>query len=125
MKVALVRDRSDKPSTFATDVAPFCTTEVATDIGGKDIKPSISLADVTAASEQEKGRADSSATGQPAMPGALPTEVASAIPDWYKVGWRANSQAFLDSGGDIELARQQSLLAEFLNESYYGGWYHE
>ena len=106
-------------------ITPFGFSEVATDIGGTDVKPSITLADVTAASEQEKGRADSSATGQPAMPGALPSGVASAIPDWYKVGWRANSQAFLDSGGDIELSRQRSLLSEFLNESYYGGWYHE
>lgn len=104
---------------------PAIVTEVATDIGGKDVKPSISLADVKAASEQEKGRADNSATGQPAIPGGLPSEVASAIPEWYKIGWRAQTQALLDSGGDIELARQQSLLSEFISESYYGGWYHK
>lgn len=90
-----------------------------------DVKPSISLADVNAASEQEKGRSDTAATGQPAMPGGLPSKVAAAIPEWYQVGWRANSLAFLDSGGDLEQARQRSLLGEFLDESYYGGWYHE
>lgn len=94
-------------------------------MGGIDVKPSISLADVTAASDGEKGKSDSSVTGQTAMPGALPSAIASVIPDWYKVGWRANSQAFIEAGGDLELARQQSLLGEYLSESYYGGWYHE
>ena len=59
------------------------------------------------------------------MPGGLKEEIAAAIPEWIRVGWRAQSQALLDSGGDLQLARQQDILTEFLSESYFGGWYHK
>lgn len=98
---------------------------LATDIGGKDVVPTISITDVQKASAEEKGRPDSSATGQPAMPGGLKQEIAAAIPDWYKVGWRAQNRTLLDSGGDLEIARQRDVLSELLSENYFGGWYHE
>jgi hypothetical protein len=59
------------------------------------------------------------------MPGGLSQEVAAAIPDWYKIGWRAQNKAFLESGGDLQEARQRDLLAEFIDESYYGNWYNK
>ena len=100
-------------------------TEVATDIGGHNVAPTVSIKDVSVASAEEVHSTDTQAAGQIAIPGGLPQGVASAIPDWYKVGWRAQSQALLDSGGDLAEARQRSLLAEFLDESYYGAWYHK
>ena len=93
--------------------------------------PTVSPRDIGASSAEEHaqgGRAadgiDKQAAGQAAIPGGLPQEIAAAIPEWYKIGWRAQSQALLDSGGDLQLARQNDLLAEFLHESYFGGWYH-
>lgn len=89
--------------------------------------PSISIKDVAAASAAETSKAlpDTQAAGEVAVPGGLPQQVAAAIPDWYKVGWRAQNRDFLESGGDLEEMRQRSLLDEFLNESYYGAWYHK
>ena len=83
------------------------------------------MRDVSAASAQEKKNTNTQAAGPVAIPGGLPQDISSAIPDWYKIGWRAQSQALLDSGGDLQEARQRSLLAEFLDESYYGAWYHK
>lgn len=99
--------------------------EVATDIGGRDVAPTVSINDVSKASAEESSKVDKAATGQTAMPGGLSQEVAAAIPEWYKVGWRAQNEAFLEAGGDLTEAKQRAFLAEFLDESYYGGWYHK
>lgn len=57
------------------------------------------------------------------IPGSMPTSPASAIPDWYRVGWRQN--AGLDNVPVVEEnERVQSLLETFLSEQFYGDWYH-
>lgn len=104
----------------------YICSEVVTDIGGHNVKPTITLADVSAASKAEQQRApDTQAASQAAIPGGLPSEIAAAIPEWYRVGWRAQSQAVMDTGGDIVEARHIGLLEEFVSESYYGAWYHK
>jgi Ca2+-dependent lipid-binding protein len=52
----------------------------------------------------------------------MPDGPAPTIPDWYKVGWRSVG------GIDNELpegeAKELSLLETFVDEQYYGDWYH-
>lgn len=58
-----------------------------------------------------------------AVPGALPTQPAAAIPDWYKVGWRQSSgidNPPLPEGEE----RDKGVLDMFIAEQYYGAWYH-
>lgn len=114
-------------------------TVVASDLGGYDVQPTITISDIQASSGAvvQNGKSDdiqkSSLTpetgGAPAgetnsIPGGLSTEIASAIPEWYKVGWRGQNKTLLETG-DFESARMNSLLAEFLSESYFGAWYHK
>ncbi|KAF9452575.1 transmembrane protein [Macrolepiota fuliginosa MF-IS2] len=57
------------------------------------------------------------------LPGAMPTGPAPAIPDWYRVGWRQVSgidDAPLTEGEE----RDRGILDQFLNEQFYGAWYH-
>ncbi|KAH8120625.1 tricalbin [Phellopilus nigrolimitatus] len=57
------------------------------------------------------------------VPGALPNGPAPAIPEWYKVGWRAVGgidNAPLTEGEE----KDKSVLDMFLSEQYYGTWYH-
>ncbi|KAJ3567153.1 hypothetical protein NP233_g6551 [Leucocoprinus birnbaumii] len=55
------------------------------------------------------------------MPGSMPNGAAPAIPDWYRVGWRQNSG--IDDLQEGE-AKTQSILASYLDEQFYGDWYH-
>lgn len=57
------------------------------------------------------------------MPGSMPTSPASAIPDWYRVGWRQNSS--IDNAPPTEREeKDRKVLDMFLNEQFYGEWYH-
>ena len=56
-------------------------------------------------------------------PGALPEGPASDIPDWFKIGWRAvggTDNAPLTEGEQ----KDKATLAMFIEEQYYGAWYH-
>jgi Ca2+-dependent lipid-binding protein len=65
--------------------------------------------------------ASTSPNAQP-MPGTIPTGEAPAIPDWYRVGWRAVS------GFDRPLAegeeKDRTIIEQFVSDSYYGQFYH-
>lgn len=105
-----------------------CTfpSEIATDVGGTNVVPTISIQDVQSASKAEAtGSGDTQAAGQIAIPGGLPQDVAAKIPDWYTVGWRAAANRLIESGGDLVEARHRSLLEDFVSESYFGSWYHK
>ena len=57
------------------------------------------------------------------LPGTLPEEAAPAIPDWFKIGWRAVGG--IDNAPLTEgLQKDKALLEMFINEQYYGAWYH-
>lgn len=56
------------------------------------------------------------------VPGDMPSGAAPEIPHWYKVGWRDVSGIDLPiSAGD---EKHKEILGVFLNEQYYGEWYH-
>jgi hypothetical protein len=55
------------------------------------------------------------------MPGSMPSSPVSAIPDWYRVGWRQNSGIDEIQEGQ---EKTRTLLATFVDEQYYGDWYH-
>lgn len=59
--------------------------------------------------------------GQP-MPGSMPTGPAPAIPDWYRVGWRAVSA--IDKPLAEGEERERGIIAMFIDDMYYGQWYH-
>lgn len=56
-------------------------------------------------------------------PGAMPSGPAPAIPDWYKVGWRAVSGIDAPPPAEGE-ELDKGVLDLFLAEQYYGAWYH-
>jgi len=89
--------------------------EVAIDTGPSSVLPTITIQDVDKESPE-----DPSSPQAPSPPGGIDAS-SPAIPDWYKVGWRA-------VGGidNPELEGEQkdhSVLAAFLHEQYYGEWY--
>lgn len=58
-----------------------------------------------------------------AIPGAMPSKPANAIPDWYKVGWRQMTgidEPHLLEGEEAD----KRVLDMFLSEQFYGAWYH-
>lgn len=60
--------------------------------------------------------------GQEGVPGAIPAKPVYEIPDWYKVGWRQASG--IDQPVIEGEEKDKSVLAMFLNEQFYGEWYH-
>ncbi|KEI37230.1 uncharacterized protein L969DRAFT_53729 [Mixia osmundae IAM 14324] len=108
---------------------PASRTEVKTDAAGTtDIKPTVDAKSVEKVNQPEQHRtpADTATTSasQPATVGAYPTEPARPIPDWFKIGW--NDQLAQDGDGmlsPVEI-RQRNLLSDFLNESFYGTYFH-
>jgi hypothetical protein len=101
---------------FAWSHLLYSPTELAVDTGNSDIIPTITVQDVEAHPN------DVSAPVQPATtPGSI--DVAPyVIPDWYKVGWRAAGG--IDSPELQGDAKDSAILSTFLNEQYYGDWYH-
>jgi hypothetical protein len=96
------------------------------DTGASSVIPTISIsqAESDQPSKTDTPDTDNNEPTDSPVPGAMPDGPASAIPDWYKVGWRA-------AGGidDQDLsagtqARDKSILAQFVDEQYYGAWYH-
>lgn len=113
---------------------------IAVDTGNSNVVPTITIEDVDNVAHVS-GRTNGNANGHtppsptgstasqqsspdvPTPPGAIPTTPAPAIPDWYKVGWRA--VADIDSPASTEgEERDKTILEMFLNEQLYGDWYH-
>ena len=91
--------------------------ELAVDTGGSDVIPTITVHDVEAHPN------DVATITQPAQtpPGSIDASP-YVIPDWYKVGWRAVGGA--DSPELQGEAKDAAILSTFLQEQYYGDWYH-
>ncbi|KAG9128333.1 hypothetical protein FRC07_000841 [Ceratobasidium sp. 392] len=94
--------------------------ELAVDAGGPPVAPTITIEDVDKATKEVLEETNTQ-NGQP-MPGAMPTGPAPAIPDWYKVGWRAH--AGIDDPTPSEEERDKGIIDMYLSEMYYGDWYH-
>jgi hypothetical protein len=56
-----------------------------------------------------------------ATPGDLPAGKAPVIPEWYKSGWQPAAD---DDSLNEETLRDKSVLMQFIDEQYYGEWYH-
>jgi hypothetical protein len=97
-------------------------SELAVDTGATSVVPTITISDA----ESEKptnGEASASPEPEAELPGALPESAAPTIPDWYKVGWRAVG-GIDDNVAAEGVARDKFILAQFVDEQYYGDWYH-
>ncbi|KIJ68717.1 hypothetical protein HYDPIDRAFT_81596 [Hydnomerulius pinastri MD-312] len=100
--------------------------EVAIDMGSGGVIPTITIEDADRATKEEQEKSGGSppqAPPAPSAPGAFPSGPAPAIPDWYKVGWRAVANIDappLEEGEE----KDKSILQLFLSEQYYGDWYH-
>ena len=102
------------------------------DRGGHDKKPSPQPLDTSRANEQ---RADTPASPtwpasptsptspEDQVPGAMPAGPAPEIPVWYKVGWRDVSGVDIPPAAEGD-AKDKEILNLFINEQFYGEWYH-
>ncbi|KAJ7596712.1 C2 domain-containing protein [Mycena floridula] len=95
--------------------------EVPIDMGGSGVVPTITVQD--ADSKQPLKNDSLSAADTMNAPGALPTDVAPAIPDWYRVGWRQMSNIDAPPLSEGE-EKDKGVLDLFLAEQFYGAWYH-
>ncbi|TFK57601.1 tricalbin [Heliocybe sulcata] len=92
--------------------------ELAIDAGASNIVPTITIEDA-----DTELMSDGQTAPQPEMPGGMPAGPAPAIPDWYKVGWRAAGgidEPELPEGEE----KDRQVLDLFISEQYYGDWYH-
>ena len=53
----------------------------------------------------------------------MPAGLAPEIPDWYKVGWRDVSGVDIPPAAEGD-AKDKEILNLFINEQFYGEWYH-
>ena len=112
---------------------PSSFTEVKLVSGGPLNQPKITVEDFDEAEKHEKvekhenveqQEIPSALTESDERPiiGELGTAVLPAIPDWYRVGWRAVS------GIDRPIAEgealEQNVISMFMHEMYYGQWFH-
>ena len=94
---------------------------VPSDMNGVRIRPNVSLKDVDEASRQQGQLGDGVL-----VPGALPAGAPSlSIPEWYKVGWIANSrylQGLQPGEIDVQLdrLRDTALVNTLFSDLYYG-----
>ncbi|BGP56395.1 Tricalbin-2 [Rhodotorula sphaerocarpa] len=73
---------------------------------------------------RDEGRVNEDGTENP--PGALPAKEAEKnkpreIPSWFAIGWTSRDRTLFLSP---EEAEERSILADFLQDAYYGQWYH-
>ncbi|CAE6385055.1 unnamed protein product [Rhizoctonia solani] len=95
--------------------------ELPVDTGnGPNPAPTITIEDVDKATKEVLEESNTQ-NGQP-MPGMIPEGPTPPIPDWYKVGWRA--QAGIDDPIPSQEERDKGILEQWLTEMYYGDWYH-
>jgi Ca2+-dependent lipid-binding protein len=98
------------------------STEVAVSSGAKPaIPPTITITDADSGPQTNGVPPESLPPSQ--LPGALPDGPAREIPDWFKTGWRSVGgidDAPLADGDE----KDKAMLAMFVDELYYGAWYH-
>ena len=98
--------------------------EIPVDTGASNVVPTITIEDMS--SEPPKGNVEHSgenAATDPEVPGAMPSGPASAIPEWYRVGWREVSGIDVQHPVEGE-EKDRFVLQAFISEQYYGEWYH-
>lgn len=120
-------------------IAPHFATEVQVDTGAAgDVLPTITVEDTSRTEKKpppipvdtEKPPEGPESPTWPAspsapeheIPGDMPSGAAPELPHWYKVGWRDVSG--IDLPGSAGDEKHKELLGQFLNEQYYGEWYH-
>lgn len=108
-------------------ISLFVRAEVKLNTGsGPPVQPTITVDDFDEVNKQEEPSPTSPASPEDVdeqpIPGAMTNGTVPAIPDWYRVGWRAVS------GFDRPLAegeeQERNIVAMFINDMYYGQWYH-
>ena len=85
--------------------------------GGKRVKATVTAADAAAATAAEREAPSA------VVPGQLPSELAPAIPDWYKVGW-TGALSGADPTLTTEEAKTRSVLDAFISEATLGTPFH-
>ena len=83
--------------------------------------PTITVTDADRGEPSQVSRSPQESDG-PQPPGSLPDGPAPPIPEWYKVGWRAVGG--IDEPATEGEEKEKTALALFINEMYYGTWYH-
>jgi len=97
--------------------------EIPVDNGAPNVVPTITIEDMSTEPDGEVEHSGENDVADPEAPGSMPSGPASAIPEWYKVGWR-------EVGGiDVQHApegeeKDRFVLQAFIKEQYYGEWYH-
>ncbi|KAI0080049.1 tricalbin [Panus rudis PR-1116 ss-1] len=111
------------------DTSALGDREVPIDTGNAHVVPTITIHDVdkvaseeARADEEEDDLSPPPSPMDPQPPGAMPAAQVAEIPDWYKVGWRAVSG--IDQSAPKGAAKHKAILEEFINEQFYGDWYH-
>ena len=95
---------------------------MAIDTGHSAVVPTITVEDFDKL-EPIQESPDSEEPIEIVAPGALPATTLPAIPDWYKVGWRAVGG--VDEPGVTEgEVKDKVILDLFLKEQFYGEWYY-
>jgi len=106
---------------------------LAVDSGKSDILPTITVQDVDSDTHADAHRdvhpdahhdvhPDVQEDERTTPPGAISSRIAPAIPDWYKVGWRAFTD--LDKPAEGDEQKRKRLFHTFLSDQFYGDWYH-
>ncbi len=93
---------------------------MAVDTGHSHVVPTITVDDVD---ELEQIQEPADEVIELVAPGAMPAGVAPAIPDWYKVGWRAVGGIDEPTLTEGEV-KDKTILDMFLKEQFYGEWYY-
>ncbi|KZT44501.1 tricalbin [Sistotremastrum suecicum HHB10207 ss-3] len=94
--------------------------QLAVDPGTRPPPPTITIQDADVEKPVEQV-APPNVDEQP-VPGKFPDAPAPAIPDWFRVGWRAVSG--IDQPAPEGVERDKTILEAWLSEMYYGEWYH-
>lgn len=94
---------------------------------GTQIIPTLTVEDMDSKSTSEAAKpspisTSSAVSDKNSTPGDLPAGKAPIIPDWYKIGWRAVSG--IDEPLSEGTAMDRGIIFQFINEQYYGEWYH-
>lgn len=98
--------------------------EIPVDTGTSNVVPTITIEDTSRASPNGVvGHPGENADKEPEVPGAMPSQPASAIPEWYKIGWREVSGIDVQHPPEGE-EKDRFVLQAFISEQYYGEWYH-
>lgn len=108
--------------------ANIIDTAVQLQKGDTSVVPTITVQDIDSEPDKTAPATPSKSVqdigdGTQVIPGDLPAHLASAIPSWYKVGWRQMSgidNPPLQEGEE----KDKGILDVFLSEQFYGSWYH-